>query len=151
MNKRTFLAISTSALALGAVVAVPAVAQDDWPTAPLTMVIGFAPGGSTDIQGRVLANVMEEHLGQPVNVVNQPGAGAAVAFSRLANADPDGYTFLFGGVTALTFTPILQDVEYEIDDFEYLAGLALTQPAIVTAAGQPFTTFEEILEYGREN
>jgi len=124
---------------------------EDWPTRPLTMVIGFAPGGSTDIQGRVLANVMEEYLGQPVNVVNRPGAGSAVAFTQLANNTDEGYTFLFGGTTALTFTPIITDVEYEIDDFEYLAAVALGQNAIVTSAEQPFATFDEIIAHGKEN
>ena len=144
--KKTFAAI------LGAtMLTAPMAYASDWPTRPLTMVIGFAPGGSTDIQGRVLANVMEEFLGQPVNVVNQPGGGSAVAFTRLANTDPDGYTFLFGGTTALTFTPIITPVEYEIDDFEYLAAVALGQNAIVTAADQPFSTFDEIIAYGKEN
>ena len=144
--KKTFAAI------LGAtMLTAPVAYASDWPTRPLTMVIGFAPGGSTDIQGRVLANVMEEFLGQPVNVVNQPGGGSAVAFTRLANTEPDGYTFLFGGTTALTFTPIITPVEYEIDDFEYLAAVALGQNAIVTAADQPFSTFDEIIAYGREN
>ena len=143
---------TTVAVILGAtMMTAPAALADDWPTRPLTMVIGFAPGGSTDIQGRVLANVMEEYLGQPVNVVNQPGGGSAVAFTRLANTEPDGYTFLFGGTTALTFTPIITPVEYEIDDFEYLAAVALGQNAIVTAAEQPFATFDEIIEHGREN
>ena len=144
--KKTFAAI------LGAtMLTAPMAYASDWPTRPLTMVIGFAPGGSTDIQGRVLANVMEEFLGQPVNVINQPGGGSAVAFTRLANTDPDGYTFLFGGTTALTFTPIITPVEYEIDDFEYLAAVALGQNAIVTAADQPFSTFDEIIAYGKEN
>ena len=144
--KKTFAAI------LGAtMMTAPMAMANDWPTRPLTMVIGFAPGGSTDIQGRVLANVMEEFLGQPVNVVNQPGGGSAVAFTRLKNTEPDGYTFLFGGTTALTFTPIITAVEYEIDDFEYLAAVALGQNAIVTAADQPFTTFDEIIAYGKEN
>jgi len=124
---------------------------DTWPERPLTMVIGFNPGGSTDIQGRVLANVMEEYLGQPVNVVNQPGGGAAVAYTRLANNTDGGYTFLFGGLTALTFTPIITAVEYEIDDFEYLAALAVGQNALVTSAEQPFQTFDEIIAYGKEN
>ena len=132
------------------VAAVPAHA-DDWPNRPLTMVIGFAAGGSTDIQGRVLANVMEEYLGQPVNVVNQPGAGSAVALSRMARNRDGGLTFLYGGITALTFTPIIMPVNYEIDDFEYLATLAVGQNSIVTATGQPFTTFEELVEYGRDN
>jgi len=144
--KKTFAAILGATL-----LTAPAAMADDWPTRPLTMVIGFAPGGSTDIQGRVLANVMEQYLGQPVNVVNQPGGGSAVAFTRLTNTAADGYTFLFGGTTALTFTPIITPVEYEIDDFEYLAAVALGQNAIVTAADQPFSTFDEIIEYGREN
>ncbi len=146
MNRRTLLATT-----LAATLAAPAAMADDWPTRPLTMVIGFAAGGSTDIQGRVLARVMEEYLGQPVNVVNQPGGGSAVAFTRLKNTTPDGYTFLFGGTTALTFTPIITPVEYEIDDFEYLAAVAIGQNAIVTSAEQPFSTFDEIIEYGREN
>ena len=146
MHRRTLIAA-----ALGATLIAPAALADDWPTRPLTMVIGFAPGGSTDIQGRVLARVMEEHLGQPVNVVNQPGGGSAVAFTRLKNTTPDGYTFLYGGTTALTFTPIITPVEYEIDDFEYLAAVAIGQNAIVTSAEQPFATFDEIIEHGREN
>ena len=148
MKKRTLLATT---LAATAILAAPSAFADDWPTRPLTMVIGFTPGGSTDIQGRVLANVMADVLGQPVNVVNQPGGGSAVAFTRLANAEPDGYTFLFGGTTALTFTPISTEVAYEIDDFEYLAAVAIAQNAIVTAAEAPFSTFAEIVEYGREN
>ncbi|MCC5958261.1 MAG: tripartite tricarboxylate transporter substrate binding protein [Rhodobacteraceae bacterium] len=144
--KKTFAAI------LGAtMMTAPMAMADDWPTRPLTMVIGFAPGGSTDIQGRVLANVMEEYLGQPVNVVNQPGGGSAVAFTRLKNTEADGNTFLFGGTTALTFTPIITPVEYEIDDFEYLAAVALGQNAIVTSAEQPFSTFDEIIAHGKEN
>ena len=147
--KKTML--MTSALAIGAVMVAPSAMADEWPERPVTMVIGFNPGGSTDIQGRVLANVMEEYLGQPVNVVNEPGAGSAVAFTNLANAEPDGYRFLYGGATALTFTPIITDVEYEIDDFEYLAAVALGQNAIVTSAEQPFETFDEIIEHGKEN
>jgi len=133
------------------ILASPMAHADTWPQRPLTMVIGFAPGGSTDIQGRVLANVMEEFLGQPVNVVNQPGGGSAVAYTRLANNTDGGHTFLFGGLTALTFTPIITPVEYEIDDFEYLAALAVGQNALVTAADQPFKTFDEIIAYGKEN
>ncbi|MFN4100095.1 MAG: tripartite tricarboxylate transporter substrate binding protein [Pararhodobacter sp.] len=148
MKRRTLLA---TAAAITATFAAPMALADTWPTRPLTMVIGFAPGGSTDIQGRVLAQVMEEFLGQPVNVVNQPGAGSAVAFTRLKSNTDGGYTFLFGGTTALTFTPIITPVEYEIDDFEYLASVALGQNAIVTAAGQPFSTFDEIVEHGRNN
>ncbi len=140
-----------AALSIAALVAASSAPADDWPNRPLTMVIGFAAGGSTDIQGRVLANVMEDYLGQPVNVVNQPGAGSAVAYTRLANNRDQGRTFLYGGITALTFTPIITRVGYEIDDFEFLATLAVGQNSIVAASGQPFSTFEELVEYGRDN
>lgn len=149
MKRRNMIA---AAMALFTAVASPvAMATDSWPTKPLTMVIGFAPGGSTDIQGRVLAQVMGEYLGQRVNVVNQPGAGSAVAFTRLKSNRDEGYTFLFGGITALTFTPIISPVEYEVDDFEYLASVAIGQNAIVTSAAQPFKTFAEIIEHARKN
>lgn len=141
----------TTILAAALMTSVAPLAAEEWPTRPLTMVIGFNVGGSTDIQGRVLANVMEEYLGQPVNVVNRPGAGSAVAFTQLANNTDEGYTFLYGGTTALTFTPIITEVEYEIDDFEYLAAVSLGQNAIVASSQKPYSNWEELIAYGTEN
>jgi tripartite-type tricarboxylate transporter receptor subunit TctC len=125
-------------------------AGEDFPNRPLTMIIGFNPGGSTDIQGRVLANVMEEHFGQPVNVINRPGAGSAVAVSELSRNTDQGYTFLFGSITAVGFTPIVSDVDYDIDDFRYVASLATAQQAIVTSPQQPFSTWEELVAHAKE-
>lgn len=136
-------------IALGPLVAASASA-DEFPTRPLTMVIGFNPGGSTDIQGRVLANVMEEYLGQPVNVVNRPGAGSAVAVSELSRNDDQGYTFLYGSITAVAFTPIVTEVDYEVEDFRYVAAVASAQQALVTSPEQPFSTWEELVEHARE-
>jgi hypothetical protein len=76
--------------------------SDAWPARPLTMVIGFAAGGSTDLQGRALAKSMEAYLGQPVNVLNRPGAGSATAYTELKSNTDEGYTFLYGGTTALS-------------------------------------------------
>ncbi len=149
MNRRTLMA---SAAALGALVAAPAAMADEWrPSQPMTMVIGFAQGGSTDIQGRVLARTLEEYWGQPVNVVNQPGGGGAVALTRFLNAAPDGHTFMFGVMLGLTFSPIVTEVEYEIDDFRYAGTLVGGQFGVVAAGDAPYQTFEELIEYGREN
>lgn len=128
------------------------VQADDFPSKPVTMVIGFAPGGSTDIQGRVLARVLEEELGQPVNVVNQPGAGGGVALARLANSRDEGYTFVFGTSMTITFGPLSTDTTYDLDDFRYVAGVTLGQSAIVTGEGRDFgDSWEDLLEYAREN
>ena len=149
MNRRTLIA---TAVAAAAAISGSVALADDWrPERPMTMIIGFAPGGSTDIQGRVLARVLEEHWGQPVNVVNQPGGGGAVALTRFLTAEPDGHTFMFGVMLGLTFTPIVQEVEYDIDDFRYAGTMVGGQFGVVTRGDAPFETFEELIAYGREN
>ena len=83
-------------LALAATAAAPAALADEaYPTGPITMLVGYAPGGQTDLVARGAAKVMSDQLGVPVNVVNKPGAGGAVAARELTQAKPDGYTLLF--------------------------------------------------------
>ncbi len=149
MKRRNILATGA---ALCALMSAPMALAEGWtPSQPMTMVIGFAAGGSTDIQGRVLARTLEEHWGQPVNVVNQPGGGGAVALTRFLNAEPDGHTFMFGVMLGLTFSPIVTEVEYEIDDFRYAGTLVGGQFGVIAAGDAPYQTFEELIEYGREN
>ncbi|MFQ3790028.1 Bug family tripartite tricarboxylate transporter substrate binding protein [Halomonas sp. A29] len=125
---------------------------NDFPTKPLTMVVGWGAGGSTDIQARVLADILAEELGQPVNVVNQPGAGGGVALARLTNSRDEGYTFVFGTSMTITFGPLSSEANYELDDFRYVAGVTLGQSAIVTGEDRPFgNSWEELVEYAREN
>jgi len=76
----------------------PAADAADWPTRPLTMINPFAPGGPNDVVARLLAQRMGEILGQSVIVENVGGAGGMTGASRVAKAEPDGYTFLQGTV-----------------------------------------------------
>lgn len=125
---------------------------DGFPSQPLTMVIGFGAGGSTDIQGRVLANVLEDELGQPVNVVNQPGAGMGVALTRLAQNSDEGYTFLYGPSSPLTFAPLAMETDYALEDFRFVAAASLAQAGIVTGEDRPFgDSWEALVEHAREN
>src|ERR1700687_2134332 len=82
-------------LAAGAV-ALPAVSRNAWaqtyPSRPITMVVPYAPGGASDVIGRVMAERMKSSLGQPVIVENVPGAAGTIAVGRVARAAPDGYT-----------------------------------------------------------
>ncbi|HEX9361829.1 MAG TPA: tripartite tricarboxylate transporter substrate-binding protein, partial [Bradyrhizobium sp.] len=77
------------------VASVDAQAQD-FPNRAITLVIPFAPGGSTSIVGRVIADKMSELLGEKVVVDNRPGAGGTVGTKAVAKSDPDGYTLLLG-------------------------------------------------------
>src|SRR5262249_62026697 len=67
-----------------------------WPSRPVTLVVPFAPGGSTDVVARLLSERMRATLGQPVVVENQGGAGGSIALGRVARAAPDGYTIGIG-------------------------------------------------------
>ena len=94
-----------------------------FPERPLTMVIGYAAGGSTDIQGRVLAEVLAEQLGQPVKVSNIPGAGGAVAAAMLASSTEQGYVFQYGISSTISISPLLAPASYDLDRFVSVAGL----------------------------
>jgi tripartite-type tricarboxylate transporter receptor subunit TctC len=90
---------------LGALFAAGAAAQGGFPSRPITMVVGFAPGGGTDTAARIIAKAASEALGQPVVVDNRAGAGGNIACELVAKAAPDGHTILLGSVGPLTVAP----------------------------------------------
>jgi tripartite-type tricarboxylate transporter receptor subunit TctC len=105
-TRHRFLCILGAAAWAGAFPA--AVSAQAFPDRPLKLVIPFAPGGATDILGRLLANALGEKLGQSVVVENRPGAGTVLAAGQVAKAPPDGYTLLAGASTTLTLNPAIR-------------------------------------------
>jgi tripartite-type tricarboxylate transporter receptor subunit TctC len=91
-------------IALAAYVA-PAGAQDAYPSKPITMIVPFAAGGSTDVIGRVIAEGLRQVLGQPVLVENRGGAGGSIGTAAIAKAQPDGYTIGMGTASTLAINP----------------------------------------------
>ncbi len=79
----------------------------NFPNRSITLVIPFAPGGSTSIVGRVIADKMSELLGEKVVVDNRPGAGGTVGTKAVAKSDPDGYPLLLGYTSTLAIGPLL--------------------------------------------
>lgn len=88
--------------------ALPSVHAQTYPDHAIKLVVPFAPGGATDILGRLLATGLSDRLGQPVVVENRPGAGTVVAGGLVAKAAPDGYTLLLGASTTLTLNPAIR-------------------------------------------
>ncbi|MBK0392143.1 Bug family tripartite tricarboxylate transporter substrate binding protein [Ramlibacter algicola] len=86
----------------------PALAQDNYPNRPIKFVVGFAPGGGTDILARIVATPLSQRLGQPVVVDNVPGASGAIANTNVKNAAADGYTLLIGASGAMAINPAVQ-------------------------------------------
>ena len=101
MQIRTFLARSVAAIGVALVAAAPALAQSNFPSRPVTLVVAFPPGGGADLLGRLLAKKFEEAWGQPVVVTNRPGAAGTIGANEVARTAPDGHTLLVGAIGAV--------------------------------------------------
>ena len=127
-------------------------AKAEFPEGPVSLIVGYAAGGQTDILARAAAEIMAGEWGVPVSVVNQPGAGGAVALEKLRGAELDGYSVLFNATNAITATPYLQPtITYTADDFVYGGMLTTFQSAIVAPSGRPYETFDEFVEHAKSN
>ena len=116
-----------AALGLLALAAIPACAQsaDKYPEKPIRILVPFAPGGSVDVLGRLLAQRMQENWGQTVIVENRPGAANMIATAAAAKADPDGYTLIIVVSTHATNPALQAKVPYDsLKDFEPISMLA---------------------------
>lgn len=105
-----------------------------WPTQPLRLIVPFAPGGTTDLVARVLAQGLGERLGQPVVVENRPGAGATVGSQQAAAAAPDGQTLLMSNIASHGIAPTLyRGLRYDaVRDFAHV-GLVVSSPSVWVA------------------
>src|ERR1700739_2911869 len=118
-------AITAACLSFGA--AVPASAQA-YPAHPIIMVVPLAPGGSTDVLGRIMAQAMGPRLGQPVVVENTAGAAGTIGVTRAERSAPDGYTILWGMWGTNVADGAIYDLGFDLlDDFQPIA-LVPTHP-----------------------
>jgi tripartite-type tricarboxylate transporter receptor subunit TctC len=141
-----------AAVIAGLLAAGPAAAQD-WPTRPLTLVVPFSPGGGVDASARVQAQRMSELLGQPIVVENLGAAAGMAGGQRVANAAPDGYTFLIGntGTHAYNQTLYKKPLYNAATDFQPV-GLMTESPRILIARKDlPVNGLQEFVAYAKKN
>ena len=141
--------LATSTLSGQSLAADPA-PPSDFPARPVRILVGFAPGGGTDITARILAKRLSEQLRQQVVVENRAGGGGVVAMELLANSAPDGHTILLGAVGPFAVTPHMQKVSYDVErDFAPLT-LGVVFPNVVVVHPQvPANTLAEYLALSR--
>ena len=135
-------------LAAAAACAAPSIVlAQGYPERPIKLVVPFAPGGATDILGRLLATSMGEKLGQPMVVENRAGAGTVVAASLVAKAPADGYTLLLGASTTLTLNPAIRtNLPYDpIRSFTPLGLVADMGLLLVAGKDTPGTSLKDIV------
>jgi tripartite-type tricarboxylate transporter receptor subunit TctC len=148
---RRALLISLGAAAMLAAV-VPAVAQD-WPARPVTVVVPYTAGGTTDLFGRIFAQAMQEKYGKPFVVENRAGAGGTVGAAAAAKAAPDGYTLFVGTVATQAAAPfVYKKLAYDAEkDFAPISLFATLPNMLVVAPKMPVKTFKEFLDHVKAN
>lgn len=153
LPRRTVLRLAAfgAATLLGAT-ALPAMAQPDYPSRPIRLVVGYSAGGPTDVLARVLGQEMANRLGQPLVVENKAGANGNIATEFVRHAAPDGYTLLMNTISH-NVNPLLQPelVKYDpIADFTPVAQVAVLPQMIVVAGNSPFKTLEDLVKKAQE-
>jgi tripartite-type tricarboxylate transporter receptor subunit TctC len=127
-------------------------AQENYPARPITMFVGFAPGGGTDIVSRMLSPRLQEELGQPVTVENRPGASGTLAAGMVARARPDGYTLLTGTVSSqCAVAPLMRPPPYDqLRDFTPLMLVGTLPLVMVVRADSPARDVASLKAYAKE-
>lgn len=152
-TRSRIVAVALITLLAAASVAAPrAVAQEAFPTRPITVWVGFPPGGATDILMRALAEGAEKILGQKVVVVNKPGAAGAVATAELTKVKPDGYTIVCNTDTPVTRSPHLREVEYDpFRDLTFINRVGQFKVVVAIRADSPYKTWRDVIEWAKKN
>src|SRR5881275_1449796 len=121
----------------------------DYPAKPVRMVVGFPPGGGTDVVARILSPRLSELLGQPIVIDNRPGATGTVAAGQVAKAAPDGYTIMMGHVSVNAIAPSLfSNLSYDVlKDFAPIAIAAAVPHIVVVHPSLPVTNLRELIAY----
>ncbi len=136
------------------VAAMPVAGAVEFPTKPITLILGFAPGGPSDVMARILTKKMEAVLKQPVVIENRAGAGGGIAANAVARAAPDGYTILLATGSSLAINVSLyKNLGYDPEkDFEPISLIGTQTNLLYTHPGSvPATTLPEFVAYVKAN
>jgi tripartite-type tricarboxylate transporter receptor subunit TctC len=141
--------IFAAALAL---LACGSVNAQNYPSRPITIIAPFPPGGPSDALARVLSGSLQTSLGQPIVIENVGGAGGTIGVTRVARADPDGYTLLIGQWSTQVVNPITYDLAVDVvNDFAPIGLLADTPQIIIARKDFPASNVRELIEWLKAN
>ena len=142
------MALSTSAFAMS----LSPAAAEEYPDKPVTLVIPLGAGGSHDLNARIITSVIPAYLGQPMIVRLTPGAGGQKGTQEVANSPADGYTLLFTHNYIDMLTQYVDALPYDpMADFIPIARVNYAPVSIIVRGDSPFQTFQELVDYAREN
>jgi tripartite-type tricarboxylate transporter receptor subunit TctC len=129
-----------------------AMALDSWPAKPITLIVPFAPGGTTDVISRAVGQKLAQALQQPVVVENRPGAGGTLGASFVAKAPADGYTFLMATIAHTMAPGIYKTLPYDfVKDLDPIGLVALTPNVLLVNPSIPVKSVPELIAYIKAN
>src|SRR5215831_451994 len=145
-------ALAALVMACGVALGPPAaLAQSDWPTKPVRIVVPYAPGGAADALGRVFAEALSTSLGKQFFVENRPGGGSLLGSEMVARAEPDGYTFTLSGMSTHVLAPAMnKNAGFDpVRDFTHIAYFGGAPNVFVVHPTFGVKTFKEFLARAR--
>ena len=147
MQRRTFISATTAA---GVTLAVPMLSAQTLPNGPIRIIVGFAPGGGTDILARVIGQKLGEMWKTQVIVENKAGASGTIAADYVAKQPGDGNTLLMAHINSQAITPALQKVNYDpAKDFQPIVLVGVTPNLLICNESQPAKTVKDLVELCR--
>jgi tripartite-type tricarboxylate transporter receptor subunit TctC len=153
MDRRSFMA-ALAGLPLAGASVTRSFAQEPWiPTRTIKLVVPFAPGGSTDVAGRLIGQAISERVGQSVVIENRAGAGGNIAAEFVARAEPDGYTLIVAtSTTHATNSFLYKSLRFDpIRDFTPISQTMFIPNLLVVTPELPARTLDELIAYGKAN
>ncbi len=126
-------------------------AAAEYPTKPIQVIVPYAAGGGTDIVARLIAHYVKDSLGQPMVILNQPGAAGALGHREIANAQPDGYTLGMLSFPDSAINPKGASAGFRNEDFIPLATFTRTPSVLAVRKDGPFKNFQEFVAYAKKN
>lgn len=139
----TFLAV--------ALVGGPCAAQDKFPTKPINFIVCTTAGGGQDTTARVLQPLIEKSLGQPVTILNKPGAANYIGYMEIANAAPDGYTFGQANPSLLILKYMMKNTTFDYRMFEPIFYAGHSQGVLLVRTDSRWKNLGEIVDYAKAN
>jgi tripartite-type tricarboxylate transporter receptor subunit TctC len=153
MNRRELLQYSATAIGSSVALAMPALAQDAWPSRQVTLVVPFSAGGSADLIARLLAQHLQAKFGASFVIENKGGAGGSLGAGYAAKAAPDGYTLLIGTVSTNAINPFLySNLPFNVErDFQPISRIVQLPNLMFVRPSLPVKNVPELIEYLKAN
>ncbi len=122
-----------------------------YPTKPIEVIVPFTAGGTNDLLTRLVAEVAKKYLGQPLVVVNKPGAGASIGVADVIGSKPDGYKLISVPSNFFSTTAYMQKTPFDPNDLTPVANFMEYKNGLIVKGNAPWKTLNDLLDYGRKN